>query len=79
MKHLKTLCIVAALMIGMVSVNAQSKVAHINTKELIGKIAIKHLYSHNGSLHHATQGYLNIIRRISKGIEANTMNGLIKI
>lgn len=37
MKHLKTLLLAAALIIGSTSfMNAQSKVAHINTQELIG-------------------------------------------
>jgi len=39
MKHLKTLVLAAALLIGSTSImNAQSKVAHINTQELVASM-----------------------------------------
>lgn len=67
MKHLKTLCIVAALMIGMVSVHAQSKVAHINTKELIE--AMPEMLTAKAELEKLAKTYENEIKTMAAELE----------
>jgi outer membrane protein len=68
MKHLKTLCIAAALIVGMTSFTyAQSKVAHINTQELVE--AMPEMMTAKAELEKLAKTYENEIRGMATELE----------
>ena len=68
MKHLKTLLFAAALIIGTGFMNAQSKVAHINTQQLIE--AMPEMKSAKAELEKLAKTYENEIKNMANVLEA---------